>query len=228
MKKSITAILMMIVLCPVVFAASYDTANSYGEPRIEDFIGLNTGASLLYETYEAASGTVVDKALQFYCGVSDYTFFGDSSFGLYLDAGFLMNLQDSYNPDYVVKSPAYADVTLGLAYRFKLESRSKLIMSFGPEFTYFTNEYTYIDGYETVNVEKTYMTMGLTAGAEVMYKLGQDFYFSIGGKASVLFLKWITKEESTWHGSTTESVVDDTEGYFGYRIVPKAALYIRF
>ena len=229
MKKSIIAILIVMLLCSTsVFAATLDDGYYYGEPKVDDYLGLNVGASFVYETYEAASGKVVDKALQFYGGFSEFAFFGSAPLGIYFDAGVLVNIQDSYNPDAVNKSPAYADVMLGLAYKVDLESRSELILSFGPEFTYFTNEYTYIDGYEKVYVEKTYMTMGLTMGAEVLYRLGQDFYFSIGGKGSVMFLKWMTKEKSTWHGSTSESEIDDTEGYFGYRIVPKAGLYFKF
>ena len=72
------------------------------------------------------------------------------------------------------------------------------------------------------------MTMGMTLDAELFYRLGSDFYFSIGGKASVLFLKWMTKEETTWNNRTTDSYINDTDGYFGYRVVPKAGIYIKF
>ena len=230
MKKVLITVLVMLLVCSAsVFAATIDSGSYYyDEPKLDDFFGFNVGASFLYETYESASGTIVDKALQVYGGFSEFAFFGDAAFGVYVDAGILLNVQDSYNPDAVKKSPAYADVTLGLAYRMKTDSRTSLLLSFGPEFTYFTDEFTYIDSYEKVYVEKTYMTMGLTLGAEATYRLGGDWYLSVGGKASVLFLKWMTKEETTWHGRTEESYVDDTEGYFGYRIVPKVALYYKF
>lgn len=230
MKKVLITVLVMLLACSAaLFAATIDSGSYYyGEPQFDDFFGFNVGASFLYETYESASGKTVDKALQFYTGFSEFAFFGDATLGVYVDAGILINVQDSYNPDVVTKSPAYADVTLGLAYRLKNDSRTSLLMSFGPEFTYFTNEFTYIDSYEKVYVEKTYMTMGLTLGAEATYRLGGDWYVSVGGKASVLFLKWMTKEETTWHGRSEESYIDDTEGYFGYRIVPKVAIYYKF
>ena len=229
MKKTMIAVLVVLLLCTsAVFAATYDDGYYYGEPKLDDFFGINVGTSFVYETYQSASGEVVDKALQFYTGLSEFAFFGDAALGVYLDAGVLFNIKDSYNPDDVTKSPAYADVTLGLAYRTKTDARTSFLLAAGPEFTYFTNEYTYIDGTEKVYVDKTYMTMGMTADAELIYRLGSDFYFSIGGKASVLFLKWMTREESTWHGSTSDSEIDDTEGYFGYRIVPKAAIYFKF
>ena len=226
MKKSLIAILLLFVCSLAVFAATYDDRYSYNGS--DDFIGFSVGSSLVYETYESASGKEVDKALQLYCGVSDFAFFGSSSVGLYLDAGVMINIKDSYNPDAVMKSPAYADVTLGLAYKTKMDGHTNFLLAAGPEFTYFTDEYTYIDGSERVNVEKTYMTMGMTLDAELFYRLGSDFYFSIGGKASVLFLKWMTKEETTWNNRTTDSYINDTDGYFGYRVVPKAGIYIKF
>lgn len=230
MKKVLITVLAMLLACSAVFAATIDSGNYYyyDEPRLDDFFGLNIGASFLYETYESASGKVVDKALQFYTGFSEFAFFGDAPLGMYVDAGILINVQDSYDEDLVKKSPVYADVSLGLAYRLKTDSRTSLLLSFAPEFTYFTDEFTYIDSYEKVYVEKTYMTMGLTLGAEATYRLGGDWYVSVGGKASILFLKWMTKEETTWHGRSEESYIDDTEDYFGYRIIPKVALYYKF
>ena len=229
MKKTFIAILLMLLFCSfAVFAATYDDRYSYTESGLDDFLGFNIGSSLVHETYEGASGKVVDRALQFYCGVSDFTFFGDSSVGMYLDAGIMINIKDSYDPDAVTKSPAYADVTLGLAYKARMDGHTTFLLAAGPEFTYFTDEYTYIDGYNKVNVEKTYMTMGLTLDGEILYRLGSDFYFSLGGKASVLFLKWMTKEETTWNNRTTDSYINDTDGYFGYRVVPKAGIYIKF
>ena len=229
MKKPLIAILILLLVCSsAIFAATYDDRYNYTGSKSDDFIGFNIGSSFVYETYEGASDKVVDKALQFYCGVSDFTFFGDFSVGMYLDAGVMVNVKDSYDPDAVTKSPAYADVTLGLAYKTKMDGHSNFLLAVGPEFTYFTDKYTYIDNFKEVYVEKTYMTMGLTADAELIYRLGSDFYFSIGGKASVLFLKWMTKEETAWHGRTDESYINDTEGYFGYRVVPKAGLYFKF
>ena len=229
MKKTLIAVLVVLLLCTsAVFAATYDDGYYYGEPKLDDFFGLSVGSSFVYETYESVSGKVVDKAMQFYAGLSEFAFFGDNSLGVYVDAGVLFNIKDSYNPNDVTKSPAYADVTLGLAYRTKMDGRTSFLLAAGPEFTYFTNQYTYIDSYEKVYVDKTYMTMGATLDVELIYRLGADFYFSIGGKGSVLFLKWMTKEETTWHGSTAESEIDDTEGYFGYRVVPKAAIYFKF
>ena len=231
MKKSFFAVLVLLLVCSsAVFAATYDDGsyNYYDDSRLEDFLGMSIGSSFVYETYETASGKTVDKALQFYGGFSEFAFFNDAPLGIYLDAGVLVNVKDEYNPDVVTKSPAYADVMLGLAYRTKMDGRTSFLLAAGPEFTYFTDKYTYINGWDRVYVEKTYMTMGLTLDAELVYKLGGDFYISVGGKGSVMFLKWMTKEETTWYDRTEESYIDDTDGYFGYRIVPKVSVYFKF
>ena len=229
MKKVIITVLAMLLACSAVFAATIDSGNYYyDEPKLDDYVGLNVGTSFVYETYETNDSMLVDKALQFYTGFSEFAFFDDAPFGIYLDAGVLFNIKDNYDPEAVSKSPAYADVMLGLAYRMKTDSRTSFLLSFGPEFTYFTNEYKYINGTDLVHVEKTYMTMGLTLGAEATYRLGGDWYISLGGKGSIMFLKWMTKEEITRHGSSEHTYDDGTEGYFGYRIVPKVALYYKF
>ena len=231
MKKAFIFILVMLLVSATVFAATIDSGDYYygsDDEKLDDYFGFSIGASLLYETYEAASGKVVDKALQAYGGLTEFAFFGDASFGVYVDGGILVNVEDSYNPEDVSKSPAYADATLGLAYRAKTDTRTSLLMYFGPEFTYFTNQYKYIDGYDLVYVDKTYMTMGATLGLETVYNIGGNWYLSAGAKASFLFLKWVTKEETTWHGSTAESEIDDNKGYLGFRVIPKISLYYKF
>ena len=229
MKKAIITVLAMLFACSIVFAATIDSGSYYyNEPQFDDFLGFNVGASFVYETYETEDEMLVDKALQFYTGFSEFAFFNDAAFGVYIDAGILLNINDNYNPEKVNKSPAYADVTLGLAYRMKTDSRTSFLLSFGPEFTYFTDEFKYLTSEGVVQVEKTYMTMGLTLGAEATYRLGGDWYVSLGGKGSVMFLKWMTKEEISSHGSSEHTYDDGTDGYFGYRIVPKVALYYKF
>ena len=230
MKKTIITVLALLLACSIVFAATIDSGSyyNYNEPKFDDFLGFSVGTSFVYETYETEDEMLVDKALPFYAGFTEYGFFDDASLGIYLDAGILINVKDDYNPDKVSKSEGYADVTLGLAYRMKTDSRTSFLMSFGPEFTYFTDEFKYLTTEGVVQVEKTYITMGLTLGAEATYRLGGDWYISLGGKGSVMFLKWMTKEEISSHGSSEHTYDDGTEGYFGYRIVPKVSLYYKF
>ena len=52
MKKSIIAILIVMLLCSTsVFAATLDDGYYYGEPKVDDYLGLNVGASFVYERY---------------------------------------------------------------------------------------------------------------------------------------------------------------------------------
>ena len=151
MKKTMIAVLVVLLLCTSAsFAATYDSGYNYGEPKLDDFFGLSVGSSFVYETYESASGKTVDKALQVYAGLSEFAFFGDATLGVYFDAGVLINIKDNYNPDEVKKAPAYADLSLGLAYRTKMDGRTSFLLAAAPEFTYFTDQYAYKDEYDDI------------------------------------------------------------------------------
>ena len=219
MKKFIIAALVLLLACSSAVFARYGEGP---DGDVEDFTGFAMGGSLVQETYETDTGKFVDKAGQLYFGFSDYAFFNKAALGIYLDVGLLVNIKDSEN-EYVEKSPIYVDLTLGLGGRFELNKSTTFLFGVGPEFTYFTNEYTYW-GYK---IEKTYMSMGLSVDAELMYKLGRDFYVSVGGKGAVLFLKWMTREVTSGSGYEGSSSTD-TEGYFGYRVTPKLTFYYMF
>ena len=219
MKKFIIAALVLLLACSSAVFARYGEGP---DADVEDFTGFAMGGSFVYETYEAYDGTLVDRAGQVYLGFSDYAFFNKATLGIYLDVGLLINVKDSENA-YVEKSPLYVDLTLGLGGRFELNKSTTLLFAAGPEFTYFTNVDTYL-GYK---IEKTYISMGMSLDAELMYKLGRDFYVSVGGKGAVLFLKWMTREVTSGSGYEGSSSTD-TEGYFGYRVTPKLTFYYLF
>ena len=219
MKKFIIAALVLLLVCSTAVFARY---GEDPDVNIEDYTGFAIGGSFVNETYETDGGKIVDKAGQLYFGISDYAFFGSSPLGLYVDVGLLVNVKD-YESDLVEKSPIYIDLTVGLGGRVSMDRSSSLVFAVGPQFTYFTNEYTYY-GYK---IEKTYVSMGLGLDAEIMYKLGRDFYISAGAKGSILFLKWMTREVTSGSGYEGSSSTD-TEGYFGYRVTPKLTFYYMF
>ena len=219
MKKFIIAALVLLLVCSTAVFARYGQGS---EVDVQDFTGFSMGGSFVKETYDTDAGKFEDRAGQLYFGLSEYAFFGSSSMGLYLDLGLLINVKDSES-DNIEKSPVYIDLSLGLGGRLSIDRSTSFLFGVGPEFTYFTNEYTYY-GYK---IEKTYMSMGVGLDAEVMYKLGKDFYVSVGAKGSVLFLKWMTREVTSGSGYEGSSSTD-TEGYFGYRVTPKLTFYYMF
>lgn len=233
MKKFIIAAMVLLLVCSTAVFARYGQES---EPEIEDYTGLTVGGSYVYETYKVATGTEIDKEAQLLLGLSDYLFASPSPFGLYVDVGLLINLKESYRINGVsieenaTKAPVYATMMVGLGYRANLARNLDLLLGVGPEFTYFSTEYSYYDTHdERHTVTKDYISLGLGLDAEIMYKLGGDFYFSVGGKASLLFLKWMTKEDHyAWDGYQESYSSADTEDYFGYRFTPKLTFYYLF
>ena len=234
MKKIVIAALVMMLVCSASVFAIYSNSN------IKDYTGLSIGGSYVKEKYDFQlfGGTVpeVDKAAQLNIAIPDFIFMGESNVGFYFDLGLLINLKTSYVrggksvPEDDAKSPLYADLTLGVAYKNDLGSKVSIFGALGPQFTYFSrvNKYYYDSQYH--QVETTYMTFGVGADLEVMYKLGRDVYMSLGGKASVYFLKWMTSadtEWSYWHEHTSTQSYE-TNNYFGYRLTPRLTFYYVF
>ncbi|MBR5098802.1 MAG: hypothetical protein IK091_06250 [Spirochaetales bacterium] len=225
MKKLIIAAAVLLLVCASAFAV-------YQEQRIVDYGGLNIGVSYVYDTYEQGDKQVVDKAGQLGIGFSDFTFFGDTNLGIYLEAGIIFTLKDSTSSDIQeeTKSPLYANVALGLGFKRDINKSTFILGAVGLDFIYFTRENTYYVWGGHYVVDRTYITMGAFADLEIAYKLGRDVYFSLGAKGSANFAKWMTLEESAYVGWHEEhsSETQDTEGYFGYRITPRVSVYMVF
>ncbi|MBO4278634.1 MAG: hypothetical protein LIR25_00040 [bacterium] len=236
MKKIVIAALVMMLVCSASVFAIYSNSS------IKDYTGLAVGGSYVKEKYDVqlfgGKVTEVDKAAQLNIAVSDFIFMGESNIGFYFDFGTLINLKTSYVrdgkklSDDESKSPLYGDLTMGIVYKNELGSKITIFGAIGPQFTYFSrqNKYWAESDHEWHLVERTYMTMGIGANLEVMYKVARDVYISVGGKASVYFLKWMTKEDTSWNywheHHSTEST--DSDNYFGYRLTPKIAVYYVF
>ena len=230
MKKMIIAALVMLLVGTTAAFAPYDGS------QIVDYAGLSVGASYVNETYDVVllggGGREKDTALQLDIALTDYVFVGSAPVGLYMDMGALINLKNKYTVNDQPagdggKSPVYADVTLGAAFKTSLGSKLNLFAAVGPEFTYFTRVYDYYDSMHYLHkVEKTFMTLGLAANADLMFDLGGGFYLSAGARASVYFLKWMTNEDKSWW--QYESYSSDTENYFGFRGTAKVGAYFAF
>ena len=230
MKKMIIAALVMLLVGTTAAFALYDGS------QVVDYAGLSVGVSYVNEKYDVqlmgGGGREKDTALQLDITLTDYVFVGSAPVGLYMDMGALINLKSKYELNGeragdAEKSPLYADVTLGAAFKTNLGGKLNLFAAVGPEFTYFTRVYKYYDSmYIPHNVEKTFMTLGLAANADLMFDLGGGFYVSAGARASVYFLKWMTNEDSSWY--QYQSYSKDTENYFGYRGTAKVGLYYAF
>ena len=231
MKKSFIAALVMLLVCTTAAFAVYDAS------QVIDDAGLSVGASYVNEAYDvtllgSGTGREKDTALQLDIAFSDYVFVADAPVGVYMEAGALLNLKNTYTIDGEPageggKSPLYADVTFGAAFKTDLGSRLALFAAAGAEFTYFTREYKYYDQYHDIHrVEKTFMTLGVAANADLMFELGGGFYLSAGARASVYFLKWMTNEDHSWWDY--ESYSKDTENYFGWRGTAKVGMYYTF
>ena len=236
MKKAIIAALIMMLVCSASVFAIYSNSS------VKDYTGLAIGGSYVKEKYDVQlfGGTVpeVDKAAQLNIAVSDFIFWGESNIGFYFDFGAMINLKTSYVrngqkvPEDQSKSPLYGDLTMGICYKNEIGSKVTIIGAFGPQFTYFSRENRYFDDYDHNwhDVERTYMTMGVSADLEVLYKLARDVYMSVGGKGSVYFAKWMTSEDTSWnywqeHHSSSST---DSANYFGYRLTPKISFYYVF
>ena len=225
MKKVFIAAAVLLLVCASAFAV-------YQEQRIVDYGGLNVGVSYVYDTYEQGDQKVVDKAGQLGIGVTDFTFFGDTNLGLYIEAGIIFTLKDetSSTIQEETKSPIYANVGLGLAFKRDINKNTLILGGVGLDFIYFTRQNTYYVMGAHYDVERTYVTMGVVADLEIAYKLGRDVYFTLGAKGSVNFAKWMTVESSSyshWHEEHSSQTMD-TEGYFGYRVTPRVAVYLVF
>lgn len=230
MKKIIIAALVMLLVGTTAAFAIYDGS------EVIDYAGFSVGASYVNEAYDVkllGGGTrEKDTALQLNLTLTDYVFVGTAPVGLYMDMGALINLKSNYTVDGqpagdAGKSPLYADVTLGAAFQIPFGGKLSLFASVGPEFTYFTRTYDYYDAYQSLHkVEKTFMTLGAAANADLMLDLGGGFYLSAGARASVYFLKWMTNEDRSWWDY--ESYSKDTENYFGWRGSAKLGVYYAF
>lgn len=229
MKKTIIAALVMLLVGTTAAFALYDGS------QVVDYAGISVGASYVNESYDVVlmggGGREKDTALQLDITLTDYVFVGSAPVGLYMDMGALINLNSKYELNgeragEAGKSPVYADVTLGAAFKTSLGSKLNLFVGAGPEFTYFTRTYDYWDGHDHHYVEKTFMTLGLAANGEVLFDLGGGFYLSAGARASVYFLKWMTNEDHSWRDY--EYYSKDTENYFGYRGTAKVGVYFTF
>ena len=230
MKKIIIAALVMLLVGTTAAFAIYDGS------EVIDYAGFSVGASYVDEAYDVkllGGGTrEKDTALQLNLTLTDYVFVGTAPVGLYMDMGALINLKSNYTVDGqptgdAGKSPLYADVTLGAAFQIPFGSKLALFASVGPEFTYFTRTYDYYDSMHYLHkVEKTFMTLGAAANADLMLDLGGGFFLSAGARASVYFLKWMTNEDRSWWDY--ESYSKDTENYFGWRGSAKLGVYYAF
>jgi len=230
MKKMIIAALVMLLVGTTAAFALYDGS------QVVDYAGISVGASYVNESYDVVlmggGGREKDTALQLDITLTDYVFVGSAPVGLYMDMGALINLKSKYELNgeragEAGKSPLYADVTIGPAFKVSLGSRLNLFAAVGPEFTYFSRVYDYYDSmYYLHKVEKTFMTLGLAANGEVLFDLGGGFYLSAGARASVYFLKWMTNEDHSWWDY--ESYSKDTENYFGFRGTAKVGVYYAF
>ncbi|MBQ7730141.1 MAG: hypothetical protein IJT86_07260, partial [Spirochaetales bacterium] len=87
MKKIIIAAAVLLLVCASAFAV-------YEQQRVVDYAGINVGMSYVYDTYKVNESEVVDKAGQLGIGVTDFTFFGDTNLGLYVEADILITLKD--------------------------------------------------------------------------------------------------------------------------------------
>lgn len=225
MKKIIIAAAVLLLVCASAFAV-------YEQQRIVDYGGINVGVSYVYDTYKLGDQTekIVDKAGQLGIGFSDFTFFGDTNLGLYIEADILFTIKDNNDRDDPDKSPVYADVGFGMAFKRDITKNSLLLGGVGLDFMYFSrkSDYHYIGGHAVV--ERTYMTMGVCADLEIAYKLGRDVYFSLGAKGNINFAKWVTVDATdySYWGQHTSTETQDTEGYFGYKITPKVSFYLVF
>ena len=223
MKKIIIAALVMLLVGTTAAFAIYDGS------EVIDYAGFSVGASYVNEAYDVKNlggGTrEKDTALQLNLTLTDYVFVGTAPVGLYMDMGALINLKSDYTVDGqpagdAGKSPLYADVTLGAAFQIPFGGKLSL-------FAYFTRTYDYYDAYHSLHkVEKTFMTLGAAANADLMLDLGGGFYLSAGARASVYFLKWMTNEDRSW--VDYESYSKDTENYFGWRGSAKLGVYYAF
>ena len=229
MKKTIIAAMVMLLVGTTAAFALYDGS------QVVDYAGLSVGVSYVNEKYDVqligGGGRETDTALQLDITLTDYVFVGSAPVGLYMDMGALINLNSKYELNgeragEAGKSPVYADVTLGAAFKTSLGSKLNLFVGAGPEFTYFTRTYDYWDGLNHHYVEKTFMTLGLAANGEVLFDLGGGLYLSAGARASVYFLKWMTNEDKSWW--QYESYSKDTENYFGFRGTAKVGVYFAF
>lgn len=231
MKKTIIAALVMLLVCTTAAFAIYDAS------QVVDYAGFSVGASYVNEAYDiqlldGSNGREKDKALQLDLTLTDYMFVADAPVGIYMDLGALINLKSQYTYEGGSpagdgdKSPWYADVTIGAAFKTSVGNSLNLFAAVGPEFTYFTREYDYYWQYDHHKVEMTFMTLGVAANAEVLFDLGGGFYLSAGARASVYFLKWMTDVDSSWWQQ--QSYSKDTDNYFGWRGTAKAGVYYAF
>ena len=223
MKKIIIAAAVLLLVCASAFAV-------YEQQRVVDYAGINVGMSYVYDTYKVNESEVVDKAGQLGIGVTDFTFFGDTNLGLYVEADILITLKDNNENNNEDKSPIYADLGLGLAFKRDFTKNTLLLGGVGLDFVYFSRQNTYYYWGGHYKVERTYVTLGVAADLEIAYKLGRDVYFSLGAKGNINFAKWMTTDStdySAW-GEHSSSQITDTEGYFGYKITPKVSFYLVF
>ncbi|MBP5161547.1 MAG: hypothetical protein ILP16_01025 [Spirochaetales bacterium] len=224
MKKIIIAAAVLLLVCASAFAV-------YEQQRVVDYGGINVGVSYIYDTYKFGEDTtVVDKAGQVGVGFTDFTFFGDTNLGLYIEADILVTVSDNNDENNENKAPVYADIGLGLAFKRDITKNSLLLGGIGIDMMYFSRENTYYTMSGHFVVERTYVTMGVAADLEIAYKLGRDVYFSLGVKGDINFAKWVTVDATdyTYWGPHTSSETQDTEGYFGYKITPKVSFYLVF
>ena len=224
MKKLIIAAAVLLFVCASAFAI-------YQEKQVVDYGGLNVGVSYVYDTYKFGEDTtIVDKAGQLGIGFTDFSFFGDTNLGLYVEADILFTVKDNNDDNDENKSPLYAELGLGLAFKRDINKNTLVLGGVGLDFMYFSrqNTYYYMGGHFVV--DRTYITMGVTADLEIAYKLGRDVYFSLGAKGNINFAKWMTVDSTdySYWGSHTSSETKDTEGYFGYKVTPRVAVYMVF
>ena len=137
MKKLIIAAAVLLLVCASAFAV-------YQEQRIVDYGGLNIGVSYVYDTYKFGEDTtIVDKAGQLGIGFSDFTFFGDTNLGIYLEADILFTVKDNNDDNDENKSPLYAELGLGLAFKRDINKNTLVLGGVGLDFMYFSRQNTY-------------------------------------------------------------------------------------
>ena len=223
MKKIIIAALVMMLVCSASVFAIYSNSN------IKDYGGLNVGVSYVYDKYKVGdSSEVEDQAGQLGIGLTDFTFFGESNLGVYFDANVLFTLKDNnaYNDDF--KSPVYANLALGLAFKSNMGSSMMLLGGAGVDFMYFSRQNKYYVMHNFYVVERTYVTLGVFADLEIAYKVARDIYVSLGAKGNLNFAKWVTTDATDYWGEHTSTETKDTDGYFGYRVTPKVSVLFVF
>ena len=233
MKKALISMLIILVLgCGAVFAASIESSSSYN--GFVDYLGFNVGYGITNEKYDFVEGGPmrVDKGYQLSLSVNDFMFLDrDAILGFYMEVGFSFNIdmestigdEPSFHPKDL--SPFYADTMLGLAIKFKTDNRTSVMIGVGPEIMYYSKEYnSQYWPYYTVDTEN--IALGFGADIEGSYRLGQDLYVGLGFKGSVLL--YATTYTSVTVGPREHHTWDDLINYFGYRIQPRVSLYLQY